>query len=168
MKALAIITGDTAVILHGLRTIDELFKQQLFEKYSGKYYQINGLYNLRLDNGSLDLSIRKHLHLFQGKTELGAFNIDGSSHDNSSFTIPGKVTKFIQRNKQLSDFIIPDGRIIEASAMVEPIALSIIDDLQAGKEFPLYIIDLDEFEKEEEENELSRKIAEYMEYFLGK
>ena len=168
MKALAIVTGDTAVILHGLRTPDEIFKQQLFEKYSGKYYQVNGLYTLRLDNGNMDLGILRHLHLFQGRTEIGAFNTDGSSHDNSNFRIPGKITKFIQRDKRLSDFIIPDGRIVEASTITESIVLSIIDDLKKGKEFPLYIIDLDKFERGEDQSELSQIIAGYMGYFLGK
>ena len=65
MKALAIVTGDTAVILHSLRTPDEVFKQQLFEKYSGKYYQVNGLYTLRLDNGNVDLGIQRNLHIFR-------------------------------------------------------------------------------------------------------
>lgn len=155
MKAIAIKYENIAYFLHGAANSD------LWEKYAGKYYQLPKGYSFRYDIARFP-NCKDNIHISRNGTLLGAFNQDGSSHDNSKFRIPKIVADYIA--KHILKFTIPDNRIVEFSSIKDQDMLLLLENIQKGNNFEsLFAIDLDEIDNElDEQIKLLKDLLEYL------
>lgn len=142
MQAIAIKHEGTAYIFHGIRVEDAAHIHMIFEKFAGKKYQLPKGYNLRYDTAHVP-GCQNHIHIDCRGSILGAFNMDGTPHDNSNFRIPKAVADYVANT--FPDFTIPYGRYVEASSLRDDRALLLLEDIKKGKKFEtMLVIDLNE------------------------
>ncbi|MBW8034741.1 MAG: hypothetical protein FVQ79_03565 [Planctomycetes bacterium] len=168
MQAIAIKSGETVIIYHNMALIDTTRTTLLIEKYAGKHQELPKGYSLRYDVARLQ-NCQDHIHIFRRNNQIGAVNIDGSRHDNSNFQIPKTVANFVQQN--YSDFVIPNGRLVEASLLRDDGILHLLEDVQKGIAFKtLLVIDLDEIDEIseiEEDDDMVKRTKELLDYFAN-
>jgi len=153
MKAIAIKLGNAAFIFHGI-TVEDNARILLLEKYAEKHQLPKG-YGLRRDIAHIP-DCQDHIHIDRKGRMLGAFNLDGSSHDNSNFRIPRIVADYV--TQYFPNFNIPDGRFVEASSLNDHMLL-LLEDIKKDKKFEqILVIDLDKIGITESESEADSSI----------
>jgi len=143
MRAISIKLGNTAYIFHSITVANEAFNI-LLEKYAGEKHQLPKGYDLRYDTAHIP-GCQEHLHIDRNGRFLGAFNVDGSPHDNSNFRIPKVVADFVSQN--FPQFKIPKSRHIRALNQNESAILLRQAAIEKCNVFEfLFVIDLNEIE----------------------
>ena len=156
MKAIAIKLGNVAFIFHGI-TVDDIARILLLEKYAGKHQLPKG-YDIRHDIAHIP-GCQDHIHVDRKGRMLGAFNLDGSPHDNSNFRIPRIVADYV--TQRFPNFNIPDGRFVEALSFDDQGVLLLLEDIKKSKKFEqILVIDLDEIGITETEMDSSMESIE--------
>ncbi len=162
MKAFAFKTGNTGYVFHGVTVEDTARTILLLEKYAGKQYQLPKGYYLRYDTAHIP-DCKDHFHLDRRGRSLGAFNMDGSSHDNSNFRIPRVVADFSRQH--FPHVNIPSDRYIRASILKEAASLLLQECIKNGTKFELLlVIDLDEVEVVEPYDDQIKLLKDLLDY----
>ena len=161
MQAIAIKYKEAAYIFHGVTVKDAAHNSMIVEKFAGKKYQLPKGYNLRYDTARVQ-GCQDHIHIDCRGSMLGAFNLDGSPHDNSNFRIPKTVADYVTQH--FPNFTIPDQRFVEASSLSSQ-GILLVEDIKKGKEFEvLLIIDLDEVGMLEPDEDQMKSLKDLLDY----